>query len=442
MSSASKICLIGDIVVDVTLKTSKTELKLRLGGIIHAARCLWALNIPFAIRYFSPSYLDKQILSYLESLGCNDVVKFGDIIGAPYVFLIEEVKEVGDQGYEFLLRDEIELEYNEEALENFGNEQLKDYLLIAGNYDLIKVASQIKGNVHIDLANNFIDFTILDSLGKKASTLFISTSSNLFKDFYSDDFKTFSALFEKYAERMILKENRGGSRGFEFSTGDSAIGPAQTRPIIHSVGVGDVYDATYISSFDKNTFEEAMVLSSWVAAEYAITTFPDDFKRGVGRLKNSNLREIVALGGVMLPWETRETINIYIAAPDFDFVDTSFVDILCDSLLYHNFKPPRPIKEHGQMERNAPKARKQHLFTLDMALLNECDILVAVLLYDDPGTLIEIGIAAAKGMPTIVFDPLRKATNCMLTELPTLVTDDLDEIMTEIFIQSANLKLR
>jgi nucleoside 2-deoxyribosyltransferase len=63
-------------------------------------------------------------------------------------------------------------------------------------------------------------------------------------------------------------------------------------------------------------------------------------------------------------------------------------------------------------------------------------------LYNDPGTLIEIGVAAAKGMPTIVFDPLNEATNCMLTELPTLVTNDLDEVITEIFVQSANLKVR
>lgn len=30
---------------------------------------------------------------------------------APYVFLIGEAKEVGDQGYEFLLRDHIEISY-------------------------------------------------------------------------------------------------------------------------------------------------------------------------------------------------------------------------------------------------------------------------------------------------------------------------------------------
>src|SRR5688572_17656383 len=95
-----KICLIGDVVVDVTLKSTNSPLKLRMGGVVHTARCLWAMGIPFSVRYFAPSYLTSQITTYLTSLGCNDAVKLGDVSGAPYVFLIEEAKETGDQGYE------------------------------------------------------------------------------------------------------------------------------------------------------------------------------------------------------------------------------------------------------------------------------------------------------------------------------------------------------
>ena len=91
------------------------------------------------------------------------------------------------------------------------------------------------------------------------------------------------------------------------------------------------------------------------------------------------------------------------------------------------------------MEENANKARKQELVSRDLDLLNECSMVVGVLLYDDPGTLIEIGYAKAKNIPTLVYDPYHIASNCMLTELPDLVSSDLDEIITEVFIQGAKI---
>jgi len=439
MISELKLCLIGDIVVDVTLKTSFQDTKLRLGGIIHAARCLWALNIPFSVGYYAPAYLDAQIIKYLNSLGCYDIIKLGNITGAPYVFLIEEIKEVGDQGYEFLLRDEIVLDVDAASVERLIQANFTEYLLISGNYNSSELINCLSGNIHLDVANNIKDFSELQSLNKKLSSVFVSTSSDIFKSYYKSDFSIFSTLFQDYAERLILKENRGGSRGIEFKKQEIISVPAQTRPIVHSVGVGDVYNASFVSHYKANDFQKSLVLSSWIAAEYASTTYPDDFKTGVTRIISSDLKDLVSLGGVSLPWEARESINIYIAAPDFEFVDTKPIDKLESSLQYHNFKPRRPVRENGQMEKDASKKRKQELFSKDMALFAECSILVAVLLYDDPGTLIEIGLAAAIGMPTIIYDPYQRAANCMLTELPTLVSHDLDEIISEVFIRSANL---
>ena len=58
---------------------------------------------------------------------------------------------------------------------------------------------------------------------------------------------------------------------------------------------------------------------------------------------------------------------------------------------------------------------------------------IAVLLYNDPGTLIEIGLAAQRKMPTLIYDPLGIAKNCMLVELPTLVSGNLDDIIAKVF---------
>ncbi|WP_433777923.1 nucleoside 2-deoxyribosyltransferase [Flavobacterium anhuiense] len=435
-----KICLVGDIVIDVSLKNESSDLKMRLGGIIHAARCLWALNIPFSVAYFAPSYLDVQINEYLKHHGCIEIIKIGNIIGAPYVFLIEEVKESGSQGYEFLLRDEINIEYNILGLKKLEENEVTNYLLISGNYDLEKIIKNLNGKIHLDIANNIDDISFFEGLTKKIETLFISTSSSIFKKIYQNDFLVFSNKFKTIAEKLILKENRGGSRGINLKENLLINVPAQTQPILHSVGVGDVYDATYVSVYNEKSFEESLFLSSWIATEYATTTYPDDFKLGVTRILSSKISDLITMEGVSLNWEKREKINIYIAAPDFDFVNTNEIDRLVNALEYHNFKPRRPIKENGQMEKEASKSRRQELFSKDMILLDDCSILVAVLLYNDPGTLIEIGLSAAKNIPTIVYDPYSIATNCMLTELPCLVSSDLDEIISEVFIKGSKIK--
>ena len=60
-------------------------------------------------------------------------------------------------------------------------------------------------------------------------------------------------------------------------------------------------------------------------------------------------------------------------------------------------------------------------------------MMLAVLLYNDPGTLIEIGVAVERGMPVLVYDPYSIAENCMLTEIPNVVSASADQIISELF---------
>lgn len=426
------ICLVGDILNDVTLSTSETKLKMRLGGIVHAARGLWAMGVDYAIAYFSPSYLDSHIEAYIQKFGCKQIIKLGTVTNSPYTMLISEVKEIGNQGYEFLLRDNIHIEYDEQAITKLNS--FEDLMIISGNYDRSKIVSQISSDVkiHSDVANNVKNLEELN-LGRKIETLFVSTSSDLFHNMFSDVNSFFSTL-SIFANNIVLKENRGGSRVFESATGVIYNIPSQTSPIQHSVGVGDVYDAVSIKAPYEKLYDR-LTLASWIAKEYASTTFPVDFKNAVRIDQSISIDHLKSSTGCFLPWEVRQKCHIYIAAPDFDFVDTRLIDTLCESLTYHNFSPHRPIKENGQMSNGAEKKERAMLFSADMALYGNCNMLIAVLLYNDPGTLIEIGLAAQRGIPTLVYDPNKIADNCMLTELPTLVSSDLDEIIAKVFTE-------
>ena len=424
------ICLVGDILNDVTLASAETKLKMRLGGIVHAARGLWAMGVDYAIAYFAPSYLDSHIENYLRHFGCKQILKLGNVTNCPYTMLISEVKEIGDQGYEFLLRDDIYIDYDEQAISELNS--FEDLMIISGSYNLSKIVSIISSDVriHSDVANNVKSVEEL-RLGRKIETLFVSTSSDLFHNIFSDA-NSFFSILSSFANIIVLKENRGGSRVFDSATGYTYNISSQTSPIQHSVGVGDVYDAVSIKGPYEN-LEDRLHLASWIAKEYARTTFPVDFKNAVKVVLNMKIDQLKSSKGCFLPWEVRQKCQIYIAAPDFDFVDTRLIDTLCASLAYHNYVPHRPIKENGQMSNGAEKTERAKLFSADMALYENCNMLIAVLLYNDPGTLIEIGLAAQRGIPTLVYDPYRKADNCMLTELPTLVSSDMDTILSKVF---------
>jgi nucleoside 2-deoxyribosyltransferase len=229
-----------------------------------------------------------------------------------------------------------------------------------------------------------------------------------------------------------LKENRGGARLFKGGQAMLRAG-AQRRDIVHSVGVGDVFDATFLAFAEARGEEGALNLASWIAAEYAATTFPDDFQRACKRTLALTPDELGELPAVSLPWENRSHYQIYIAAPDFDYLDRRHIDTLAASLRYHNFQPRLPVREHGQAQPQTPAPERRRLCDSDVSLLQKCDLLIAVLSYDDPGTQIEIGLASGLGIPVIVYDPYERAGNIMLTELPYLVSSSLDKVITATF---------
>lgn len=424
------ICIVGDILTDVTLATTNTNLKMRLGGIVHAVRGLWAMGIDYAVAYFSPSYLDSHIDFFLRKHGCKQIHKLGNVDNCPYTMLISEVKEIGSQGYEFLLHEDIHISYDKDAIHSLNS--FEELMFISGSYDMNIILSEIspESSIYSDVANNVK--SIEDLYAKRQiNTLFVSTSSDLFLKEFSDIDSFFTKL-SPFAKNIVLKENRGGSRAYESETGNVYSIPSQTTPILHSVGVGDVYDVVSIKA-SCDSLEERLYLASWIAKEYASTTFPVDFSKAAQSILQIPINSLKSCGGCFLPWEVRQKCQIYIAAPDFDFVDTTPIDVICSSLQYHNFKPWRPIKENGQMSINASKEERSRLYNSDMVLFEHCNMLIAVLLYNDPGTLIEIGLAAQRGIPTLVYDPFNKADNCMLTELPTLVSNDMDTILAKVF---------
>ena len=279
-----------------------------------------------------------------------------------------------------------------------------------------------------------MDWAVLSSLARPVDTLILSTSSQSFLQRLHGDIECVIAEAKSYARALLFKENRGGSRYFSFSPSELTFSiPAHPRPISHSIGVGDCYNAIFAALRPSITTNAALCYSSCIAMEYAATTYPDQFRQQADGWLKVSAGQVMELQGVSLPWESRPKQYIYIAAPDFDYIDRTPLKELEEALVYHNFSPRFPVREHGQARKDSTDAQRAELCNADLSLLEECAMLLAVLLYDDPGTLIEIGVAIGKGMPVIVYDPYRKAENLILTEAPMLISSDLDSIISAVF---------
>lgn len=429
------VCLIGEILVDVTLKNKSEDLKMRLGGTAHSARALWAISSKYSLAYISPRYLNTRIVDYFKHYDNPSLVWVAEVLNAPNLILIEEAREIGNQGYELILRENTIYEYFDFVLPKCDS-----ILITSGQYDISRILTKV-GSIPVSIEVANMSFEDLIASEFKFKNIYISTSSKIFQDHIKDsnfNFEDFASLFKGVCDALIFKENRGGTRLHSFIENKVYQVSSQTKPIEHSVGVGDVFNIIFEST-NFAEIEENLAFASFVAMEYASTTFPHNFKNAVRQLLKTPIVDLVNLKGVILNWEYRKKINIYIAAPDFDFVDTSLINVLEKSLLYHNFTPIRPVKENGQMNENDTPQQKQQFYHKDMELLNDCSIVIGVLLYNDPGTLVEIGIASERKIPVLLYDPFNIAKNCMLTHSCRIITNDLDKIISETFIVSSKV---
>lgn len=440
--SRRRTCLIGQVFVDF-VHSMNSEPMMRLGGIMHAARALWAMGEPFGFAYVAPDYLKDDAEEFAVRYGASHVRHIGTISRCPNVVLVGEGKEVGSQRYEYLLRDQSSCAFRADVLDEIvAAGDFTEFLLFPGGFPMqaaLGPLSKCGADIFADI--NFVKHELgeLSTLGRKFSSLILSTSSDLFREAFAGDATRMNAELGKYADAVLLKENRGGSRFFQTGGGDVHSVPAHVRRVLHSVGVGDFFDAVFVGQRPLHGVKAALAYSSLAAAEYASHFDDAAVLESVKAVLSIGPDDIQKLGGVVLPWERRRRIDIYLAAPDFDYVDTTPLDGIADALAYHNFSPRRPVKENGQARPTTSQSEKIRMAEADLRLLGDCKLVVAVLLYDDPGTLIEIGIAVEKKIPTIVFDPFARAENLMLTELPVLVSSDPDKVIAEVFIQAAKI---
>lgn len=439
MSENPALLLVGEVYVDFTLPKAGVDSKLRLGGVVHAARGLWAIDANYAVAAVCPGYLVDHARAYLKSLRCSEFIWLGEVKGAPNVMAIGDPTELADQAYLDILRDEKSVTFMDDAE---GLKAFKSCLIFPGKYDLAVLQSLLAENVQasLDIAYDLPDLELVAPFRGNLAAIITSTSSPMFLEKASEDASgLLDHLRNLSPQAILLKENRGGSRAFDLRTDSVDEVPALLGETVNSVGVGDVYSAVFVSILGVGVFDAA-----WKAARaatcYAQTTYPDDFKRDVQRSLALSVEQMRGLGGTVLPWHARPDFQIYFAAPDFSYVDRKYIEEALGALAYHNFRLRRPVQENGELSPGSMMHDMRAAYLGDLRLLEECDLVFALPMGRDPGTLVEIGLALAGKKPVITYDPLKENANTMVMAGSMVYSDKLDTCLNGLFETMSKLR--
>ncbi|WP_315765255.1 MULTISPECIES: nucleoside 2-deoxyribosyltransferase [unclassified Bradyrhizobium] len=433
-ASTNAPLLVGEVFVDYTITRPGSENKLRLGGVSHAARGFWALGQPFRAAIIVPDYLEELTRDYFTQLGCVELVVMGRVAGAPNITLIFDEIEVADQEYDTPLRDEkvVRLTDLSKALE-----QTEDALIFPGAFSLTEACAMLPAaaRLYIDVAYDVEAPGVLAELNRSVEVIFISTSSPLFLEMGEQNVQGVAAVFASCKPRyVILKHNRGGAELLDCSVvpHQNERLPAQLGTTINSVGVGDVFAATFLTALPQGA-AAAGWRATYAAAAYSQTTYPDIFRTYVERDQRLSLDDMKSLGGTFLPWSARPLVQVYFAAPDFANADRAAIDQALKALSYHNFAPRRPVVENGELPPNSDPATLRTVYEKDYELLKKCTMVFAVPTGRDPGTLVEIGIAIEAGIPVVTYDADGKNNNTMVIAGSSFYSSDLDACLNATF---------
>lgn len=73
--------------------------------------------------------------------------------------------------------------------------------------------------------------------------------------------------------------------------------------------------------------------------------------------------------------------------------------------------------------------KKFEIYNRDLELLHKCDLLIAVLLFNNPGTLLELGMFVQANKPTIIYNPFEICKNIFVKHSPNYLCKDIGEVI-------------
>lgn len=425
------LLIIGDIFIDTHTDLSEKKIN-RIGGIFHSVRTLNAFGKESSIIYCASEYMNEHVKKYQKKLRIKDAYHCFDRKGSPGIFLIDHSNELHDNRYEYILDGEEVINTLNENISKINFSNFTDALVYPGSYNLdmiLDLLNENNINIHIDM-----QYESLDKIFKyNIDTLFISVSSEVINETVKDYIKK-----NRNCETIVLKENRGGSK-IIIKDGSYYETPAFLLGSMHSVGVGDAYNSSFLLHRDQGySIEDSSLKASYTASLYSLTLHYETFIESLAVLDSYTPDKI---NGVRVDFSKRKYIHIYIAGPDFkDSKYTNYFDKIYEIIQYHNFNGHLPIRENGD---GAGKSsiEQSKMYKADIELLDKCQIMIACGFENDSGTMAEIGYFKANKKPIILLDINKEVNNMFIRHTVDKIVYSLDELLDTLYRTAEGIEI-
>lgn len=195
---------------------------------------------------------------------------------------------------------------------------------------------------------------------------------------------------------------------------------------ICTLGSGDVFGGALATTFiETGDINYSIEVASCLAADFIERNDPETMLNRAALKNNMSKRKLN---------ENVEfkDISIYLAGPFFSEQEVYWVNYVRKELELRNIKVLSPLHENGIVALNSSYEERKKVYNLDIDLLEDADMVIALLDHDDPGTCFEIGYAVKKNIPVIGLRTSTEYLNNMIYCGCIKVFNSIEEIIEEV----------
>jgi len=257
-------------------------------------------------------------------------------------------------------------------------------------YGMLEAYAKINGNYVVYDPQNQKSFKDTGSTAKHLAIILNKKEAQLLSKTKNEDLKTIGReLFEsENAEVVVIKNGAHGA--LVFYEDDIQEIPVFKTDSVWPIGSGDIFSAVFSWKWiieKKNPFESALS-ASMLTAYYC----------------QSKLLPVIEQLEPLKPIEIKKSVkNIYLAGPFFTIAERWLINELRNSLLDFGNDVFSPWHDVGVISSSDVYSESKSIAEKDLAGIDNCEVVLAILSGMDAGTLFEIGYAIAKNKKVVVL---------------------------------------
>ncbi|RFU69999.1 PfkB family carbohydrate kinase [Bacillus sp. V59.32b] len=199
--------------------------------------------------------------------------------------------------------------------------------------------------------------------------------------------------------------------------------PAFKSNVVCTLGSGDVFGGAFAVTFLRTRdIEYSVQIGNCAAANFIESVSIETVIDKAGVEKDLFLREKLITDEKLLK-------KIYLAGPFFSKQEINWVKQITDRLESARFRVLSPSRENGIINKDMSLEQRRKVFQSDIDLLNDADVVVALLDHDDPGTCFEIGYAYEKGIPVYGLKTSQNDLNNMVRFGCKELLDNIEDLI-------------